>query len=153
MKLISSAFHDGSAIPTKHTCDGENVNPALKIEDVPEDTQSFALIVEDPDVPAAVRPEQMWDHWIVFNIPGTTREIAENSQPGTPGKGSYPHMNYGGPCPPPQYEPTTHRYFFKLYALDVMLDLEAGATKEDVLFAMQGHIIAETVLMGTCDRS
>tara|TARA_Y100000310_G_scaffold89923_1_gene87148 strand:- start:97944 stop:98405 length:462 start_codon:yes stop_codon:yes gene_type:complete len=153
MKLTSSAFTHEEFIPDKYTCEGENINPPFLIEGTPDGTKSFAIIMDDPDVPAEVRPEQLWDHWIVFNIPGDTVEITENSNPGVKGKGSYPHLNYGGPCPPPQYSPTTHRYFFKLYALDIMLDLPEGATKKQVEEAMQGHILEQTALMGKYDRS
>lgn len=152
MQLISSVFAHNGRIPSTYTCDGENVSPPLRIENAPEATKSFVLIVDDPDVPAQVRPEQMWDHWIVFNIPGSTTDIAENTQPGTAGQGSYPHMSYGGPCPPAQYEPTEHRYFFKLYALDTTLDLPEGATKAEVEAAMEGHIIEQTELIGRYER-
>jgi Raf kinase inhibitor-like YbhB/YbcL family protein len=153
MKLSSPVFEHEEFIPKKYTCDGENINPPLIIEDAPEGTLSFAIIMDDPDVPAEVRPEQMWDHWIVFNIAPDTVEISENTNPGIQGKGSYDHFDYGGPCPPPQYQPTTHRYFFKLYALNTMLELKQGATKKEVELAMQGHILKQTSLMGKYDRS
>ena len=153
MKLTSPVFEHEDFIPEKYTCEGDNVNPPLVIEFPPEGVKSFAIIMDDPDVPLEVRPEQMWDHWIVFNIPADTFEIAENSNPGVKGKGSYDHFNYGGPCPPPQYSPTTHRYFFKLYALDTVLELEEGATKKEVEEAMIGHILEQTALMGKFDRS
>ena len=152
MKLTSPVFENNGNIPSKYTCDGENINPELVISEVPEGTESFVLIVDDPDVPKEVRPEQMWVHWVVFNIPKETKIIKENSQPGTPGKGDYPHTNYGGPCPPKQYRPTEHRYFFKLYALDVELSLSEGSTKVEVEQAMQGHLLAETQLIGRYER-
>jgi len=153
MRLTSPSFEDNGTIPAKFTCDGENINPALRISDVPEKTQSLVLIMDDPDVPAEVRLERIWDHWVVFDIPPDTKEILENSNPGVRGKSNYPHTNYSGPCPPPQYQPTEHRYFFKLYALDKKLELSEGATKAEVESAMQGHIIAEAQLVGKYDRT
>ena len=153
MKLTSSAFDHTNIIPSRYTCDGENINPPLEIIDTPKNAKSLVLIMDDPDVPAKVREDKMWVHWVVFNIKPTITTITQNSKFGTQGKGSYTHMNYGGPCPPPQYEPTEHRYFFKLYALDIFLDLPQGATKEMIENAMQGHIIEKTELMGKYDRS
>lgn len=152
MKLTSPVFENNGNIPSKYTCDGENINPELTISEVPEGTESFVLIMDDPDVPKEVRPEQMWVHWVVFNIPKETKIINENSPPGTPGKGDYSHTDYGGPCPPKQYQPTEHRYFFKLYALDVELNLPEGSTKTEVEQAMQGHLLAETQLVGKYER-
>jgi len=152
MKLISPAFDNNGKIPSKYTCDGANVSPPLKISDVPAGAKVLVLIMDDPDVPAQVRPERMWDHWIVFNIPPTKTEIAEGENPGTKGKGSYPKLEYGGPCPPPQFEPKEHRYFFKLYALDAKLNLPEGATKAQVEKAMQNHILAEAKLIGKYQR-
>lgn len=152
MKFTSPSFEHNGLIPAKYTCDGDNVNPSLRISDAPAETRTFVLIIDDPDVPAAVRPEQMWDHWVVFNIPAGTTDISENSNPGVKGTGSYPHTNYGGPCPPPQYEPKEHRYFFKLYALDIDLPLKEGATKKEVEEAMGGHILAQAQLIGRYSR-
>jgi len=152
MKLTSPIFENNEKIPRKYTCDGENINPPLTISNIPGNTKSLVLIMDDPDVPAQVRPEQIWDHWIVFNIPPETLEIKENSNPGIKGKGSYSHLNYGGPCPPSQYEPKEHRYFFKLYALDITLNLKEGATKKEIEDAMKEHIIEETELVGRYQR-
>lgn len=153
MKLTSSAFSEGAEIPSQYTCDGENTSPQLEISDVPANAKSLTLVMDDPDVPAAVRPERMWDHWVVFNIPPETKTIPAGQNPqGTSGKNSRGTLTYGGPCPPPQYEPSRHRYFFKLYALDAMLDLQEGATKNEVEQAMKGHILAEAKLMGTYQR-
>jgi hypothetical protein len=153
MKLTSPAFSEGSEIPSQYTCDGVNTNPQLDIADVPASAKSLVLIMDDPDVPAAVRPERMWDHWVVFNIPPETTSIpAGQNPPGIAGKNSGGKLAYGGPCPPPQFEPSRHRYFFKLYALDAMLDLKEGATKAEVEQAMRGHIVAEAKLMGTYQR-
>lgn len=152
MELISLAFTHQQAIPKLYTCDGQNKSPPLEIRDPPAGAKSFVLIMDDPDVPAQVRPERMWDHWIAFNIDPSTRKIAEGSNPGVRGKGSYAHLNYGGPCPPPQYAPQEHRYFFKLYAIDIILPLAEGATKKEVETAMQGHILAKAELMGRYKR-
>ena len=153
MQLTSTAFKHNSTIPTKYTCDGENINPPLQISDVPVQTKSFVLIMEDPDVPQEIRPEQLWIHWVVFNIPSDIKEIPENAEIGVSGKGDYPIFKYGGPCPPPQYQPTRHRYFFTVYALDCMLELVEGATKTEVLDTMKHHVLAQAELIGTYDRS
>ena len=153
MKLTSLAFSEGSEIPSQYTCDGGNTNPALEISGVPVNAKSLVLIMDDPDVPAAVRPERMWDHWVVFNIPPTTTSVPAGQNPsGIAGKNSGGKLAYGGPCPPPQFEPSRHRYFFKLYALDTMLDLPEGATKAEVITAMKDNIIATATLMGTYQR-
>ena len=145
MQLTSTAFVEGGKIPPKFTCEGESVNPALQINEVPSNAKCLVLIMDDPDVPEFVRKDQMWDHWVVFNIPPSTTTIAENSQPlGIPGKNTSGGLTYQGPCPPDR----EHRYFFKLYALDKELTLLRGATKCEVEQAMQGHIIAQAQLMG-----
>src|SRR5690349_14878042 len=133
MKLSSSAFKEGGIIPSRYTCEGSNINPPLLISEVPESAKSLVLIIDDPDVPPEIRPDRIYDHWIIFNIPPTTRNIAEASQKeGTPGKSTSGHNRYIGPCPP--YG--EHRYFFKLYALDCLLSLKEGATKKEVEHAM-----------------
>lgn len=145
MELTSPAFKHGGKIPEKFTCDQDNINPELNISGVPPYAASLVLIMDDPDVPASVRPDCMWDHWIVFNIPPRTSRIPENSQPkGVCGKNTAGELSYQGPCPPDR----EHRYFFKLYALDVELSLRPGATKKEVESAMEGHIMEETELMG-----
>ena len=142
MKVTSSAFGNGENIPQKYTADGENVNPPISIRNIPDGTKSLVLIVDDPDAPGGT-----WDHWIVFNIPpGET--INENSVPGTEGRNDFGKNSYGGPAPPSG----THRYFFRVYALDRELDLPAGSTKEQVLEAMENHIIGRGELMGTYSR-
>ncbi len=152
MEIKSYAFQHDGRIPDKYTCDGENISPPLEISDVPENTQSLVLIMEDPDVPKEVRPEQIWDHWVVFNIPPETSSIPENTNPGTKGKGDYPKLDYGGPCPPPQYEPKEHRYFFKLYALDIKLSIPEGSTKEKLERTIEGHVLTKTELIGLYSR-
>lgn len=154
MRLTSSAFENGGTIPEKFTCDaGTPPSPALSFEDVPEGTVSLALIMDDPDVPTEVKPEGVFDHWVLFNIDASVSEIPEGSTTGTPGANGRGASVYAGPCPPPQYEPTEHRYFFRLYALDATLDLPAGSTKAEVLAAMDGHILSTAELMGTYDRA
>lgn len=154
MKLTSSAFTQGSSIPQQYTCDGDNnVNPPLTIADVPEGTKSLALIMDDPDVPKALRPDGVFDHWVLFNMPPTTTSIPEGgSIVGNMGANGAGQNTYTGPCPPTEYEPSTHRYFFTLYALDSTLALESGASKKEVLDAMEGHILEQAQLMGTYSR-
>ena len=125
-------------IPRKYTCQGEDISPPLTIFDIPSGTKSLALINDDPDAPMGT-----WDHWILWDIKATAT-IAENTVPGVQGKNSWGRNDYGGPCPPSG----THRYFFKLYALDKTLDLTEGATKAHVLKAMAGHILAQAELIG-----
>jgi len=148
MKITSSAFSDDALIPIKYTCDGDDISPPLVWSDIPENTASFVLINDDPDAPVGT-----WDHWILFNLEGKTTELAENVDlsklAGVQlGRNSWRHNDYGGPCPP--YG--THRYFFKLYALDMKLDLPAGSSKQDIKKAMAGHILAEAELLGRYKR-
>jgi len=143
MKLISPAFSHNGAIPAKYTCDGENVSPALAWSGAPTGTNSFALIVDDPDAPAKV-----WVHWILFNMPDTVNALTENTDVGpfVQGKTDFDgKQGYGGPCPPSG----NHHYHFKLYALDTLFDLPAGTSKEELLKAMHGHILEQTTLIGT----
>jgi Raf kinase inhibitor-like YbhB/YbcL family protein len=150
MKIISTAFEPNEGIPRKYTCDGQNVNPPLRISGVPGKARSLALIMEDPDVPVQVRMDGTWDHWVVYNIPPHIDTVEENSEPsGTPGKGTNGRTGYMGPCPPDR----KHRYFFKLFALDVDLDIPPAANKKQVEAAMQGHIIEKAELVGTYARS
>jgi len=140
MKLISPAFADNQMIPTLYACNGSNISPPLTISGVPAGTVSLALIVDDPDAPRGT-----WDHWVVFNIDKDTREIPEGTEPhGTPGVGSNGKTGYAGPCPPSG----THRYIFTLYALDTMLSNPSGSNKADVIKAMNGHILAQALLIG-----
>ncbi|HOT91567.1 MAG TPA: YbhB/YbcL family Raf kinase inhibitor-like protein [Anaerolineae bacterium] len=144
--LTSSAFARGEAIPAAYTCDGLDKSPPLSWTEPPAGTQSFALIVTDPDAPTGT-----WVHWVAYNIPAEVRSLSEGVvddaglSGGVHGKNSWGRSNYGGPCPPSG----THRYFFKLYALDTLLSVEGDATQRRLLAAMQGHILAETELMGT----
>lgn len=153
LTLTSAAFADNASIPSRFTCDEDrSVSPALAIAGVPEGTKSLALIMDDPDVPKALKPEGVFDHWVLFNIPADTREIPEGGSAGVAGANGAGKNAYTGPCPPPQYEPSEHRYFFKLYALDSELSLQAGATKVEVEKAMEGHILAQTQLVGRYKR-
>lgn len=143
--IESTAFKDNTSIPKQYTCDGKDINPPLVIRNVPNGTRSLALIVDDPDAPVGV-----WVHWVLWNIdPGTT-QIAENSVPAgaVQGKNDFRKTNYRGPCPPSG----THRYFFKLYALDTKLDLSSNAKKQDLEKAMKGHILGEAQTMGLYKR-
>lgn len=153
MKIESPAFIDGDRIPQKYTCDGDRLlSPALTISEVPEAAKSLVLIVDDPDVPKELRADGNFTHWVVFNIPPETTEIPEGAKIGTVGANTRGDAQYTGPCPPPEYEPKTHRYFFKLYALDVMLDLQSGATKKEIEGSTQDHIIESAQLIGTYSR-
>ena len=144
MKLTSPAFEEGASIPARFTCQGEDISPELSISDVPDNAKSLALIMDDPDAPMGT-----WDHWILFNIDSNTELISEDSEPtSTKGVNSWGKTGYGGPCPPSG----THRYFFKLYALDVEIDLTDGASKQDLLNAMEGHVLEEAALMGTYQK-
>lgn len=145
--LTSAAFLEDEPIPTKYSCDGDDTSPSLVWSGAPENTGSFVLIMDDPDVPVGT-----WVHWILFNLPGDANSLPENLPADTvftdgsrQGTNSWGNIGYGGPCPPSGI----HRYFFKLYALENSLELGEGATKEDVITAMGGHILMETELMGT----
>lgn len=149
MKIESSAFEHNQSIPSKYTCDGENINPPLSFSDVPANTKSLALIMDDPDVPRTIRPDGMWDHWLIWNMPPETTVINENSTlPGVVGKNTGGQFGYQGPCPPDR----EHRYFFKLYALDAMLNLNPQSTKQDLERAMEGHILEKVELIGLYNR-
>lgn len=149
MKIESPAFEEGGSIPVRYTCDGENISPELRFSGVPESAVSLVLLMEDPDVPRYVREDGMWDHWVVFNIPADTVLIREGESPeGVMGSTTRGTLSYGGPCPPDK----EHRYYFRLYALDVELSLDEGATKQEVLDAMEGHVLVEAVLMGRYAR-
>jgi Raf kinase inhibitor-like YbhB/YbcL family protein len=138
IKVFSSAFAANVSIPGKYTCDGTNVNPPLEFEGIPEDAESLVLIVDDPDAPM-----KTFTHWIVWNIEPVAK-IEEDSIPGVEGRNDFKKIGYGGPCPPSG----THRYFFRVYALDRQLELKAGAGRKELEKEMVGHIIAEGELMG-----
>jgi len=150
IKLESSVFKANSLIPSKYTCDGEDISPPLSWDEPPSGTQSLALIVDDPDAPGGI-----FVHWVLYNIPATVRQLtaeiaAVSTLPngGVQGKNDFGKFGYGGPCPPSG----THRYFFKLYALDKKLGLEPGATKAQIMTAMDSHILAMAQLIGRYQR-
>ena len=145
MQIASDAFDNKHNIPAKFTCDGEDINPPLDFSEVPDEAKSLVLINDDPDA-----PEQTWVHWIVWNIDPSTEYIEENSIPAGSVEGvtSFGKRGYGGPCPPSG----EHRYFFKLYALDIELDLPEDADKAELEEAMDGHIIDEAEFIGLYSR-
>ena len=140
MKITSSAFQEGGTVPEKFSKNGQNVSPELRIEGSPSEAKSLALIVDDPDAPVG-----LFTHWLVWNIDPKTTEISEGSAPsGVQGKNDFGETGYGGPQPPSG----THRYYFKIFALDRTLDLKPGAKRREVDAAMKGHVIAQGQLMG-----
>jgi len=143
MRLLSPAFKDGQAIPDKFTCRGEDVNPELIIEDIPKAAKSLALIFDDPDALGGI-----FVHWVLYDVPVTGR-IEEDSAHGKQGINTAGRVDYVSPCPPPG---KIHRYTFKIYALDAMLNLKAGITKADLENAMRGHILDQAELVGLYQR-
>lgn len=145
ISLISSAFAEGEMIPKKYTCDAENVSPTLSWSDIPEGTESLALIVDDPDAPAGT-----WVHWVLYDIPANQNGLSEGVKGiGIEGMNNFGDFGYGGPCPP---RGPAHRYFFKIYALATALGLDAGEIKENLENAMEGHILAQGQLVGQYQR-
>lgn len=142
LNVSSIAFKSNEFIPVKYTCEGINVNPPLNIDEIPEGAKSLALIVDDPDAPAGV-----WVHWIVWNIP-VVKEIKEDSIPGIEGINSFHAHEYRGPCPPSR----THRYYFKVYALDTLLNISVKSDKKELIEAMENHILAEGEVIGLFTR-
>ena len=151
IELSSTAFGEGENIPKRYTGDGADVSPPLRWSEPPPGTESFALICDDPDAPRGT-----WVHWVLFDLPGDRRELgeavpAEEVLPGggKQGKNDFGKVGYGGPAPP---RGKPHRYFFKLYALDTTLGLDPGVTKDRLVAAMEGHVLAEGQLMGRYGR-
>jgi Raf kinase inhibitor-like YbhB/YbcL family protein len=149
--LDTKAFPKGGDIPVKYTCSGDDVSPALSWSGAPQDAKSFALIVDDPDAPSGT-----FTHWVVYDLPATTRKLLENisqgddvSGGGRQGRNDFRRVGYGGPCPPPG---KAHRYFFKLYALNSTLNLPPGASRHDVEAAMREHVLAQAELVGKFAR-
>jgi len=149
--LTTTAFSAGGEIPKKYTCDSADVSPSLAWSDAPAGAQSFALIADDPDAPVGT-----WTHWLIWNIPGKSRGLAENVlkmdtlADGTrQGRNDFRRIGYGGPCPPPG---KPHRYFFRLHALDSVLDLKAGVSRAELELAMKGHVLAQAEVMGKYGR-
>ena len=144
MKITSSAFQEGSNIPSKFTCDGSDTSPPLQITGVPSEAKSLVLIADDPDAPGG-----LFTHWLIWNIPPQTNSIAEGSSPkGVQGANDFGKSGYRGPCPPPG----THRYSFKIFALDRELELRPGARRTQLDAAMKGHVIAQGELIGRYAR-
>lgn len=143
MELESPVFKNNEKIPAFYTADGDNINPLLKIKDIPPEAKNLVLIIDDPDSPSGT-----WTHWVVFNIPPNTSIIKEDSIPGVQGMNDFKITDYSGPSPPHG----EHRYFFKLFALDKKLDLGEGELRENVEKAMEGHIISKAELIGVYSR-
>jgi len=143
MTLTSPAFAQGEAIPLQYSCDGDDISPELAWAGIPEGASSLVLILDDPDAPVGT-----WDHWLLFDMPPDLEGLPQGGTAGTDGNNSWNRTGYGGPCPPGG----THRYFFKLYALDTTLDLPAGTAKGALEAGMQDHILGQVELMGTYTR-
>ncbi|MDD5067147.1 MAG: YbhB/YbcL family Raf kinase inhibitor-like protein [bacterium] len=144
MRLSSSAFSDNGMIPSRYARTGSNISPPLAIQDIPANAKSLALAVDDPDSPSGT-----WGHWVVWNIPPDTKSIPEGTQPkGVKGRNDFGRLEWDGPSPPSG----THTYVFKIYALDILLNLKEGAGKKDMEKAMEGHIFAKAVLKGKFSR-
>ena len=151
IKVTSTAFTEGQPIPAKYTCDSDDVSPPLQWMNAPTNTKSFALICDDPDAPVGT-----WVHWVLYDLPASTSALAEDAAKTQPltggakqGLNDFRRIGYGGPCPPPG---KPHRYFFKLYALDTVLNVKAGLTKKELLKVTNGHVLAEGRLVGTYQR-
>lgn len=156
LTLTSPDFFHNREIPSRFTCEGSDVSPALEWDDVPRGTQSFALIVDDPDAPDPAKPQRTWVHWVLYNIPPDTRRLPAEVEPagelptGTePGINDWDRTGYGGPCPPKG----RHRYFFKLYALDALLPDLSRPTKADLEQAMAGHVLDQAEIIGTYQKT
>ena len=149
MKLSSPDFKNNGIIPSRYTCDGKNISPELHIADTPKGTKVFALIMEDPDVPKYIRSDGMWDHWVIWNIPADTAVIPEDTgSVGVRGKNTSGKIGYSGTCPPDR----EHRYFFKIFALNTVLGLNEGTTKQELLGAIKSHIIEKAELVARYAR-
>src|SRR5215475_668210 len=152
IQITSDAFLEGETIPEKYTCDGDDLSPDLRWNDIPPGAKSLALICEDPDAPSG-----MFTHWVLYNLPPTVAELPEGvsaeerlTNGAIQGQNDFKRIGYGGPCPPPR--DSAHRYFFRLYALDTELQLQAGARREDLVLAMENHVLARGHLMGAYQR-
>jgi Raf kinase inhibitor-like YbhB/YbcL family protein len=145
IQITSAAFSEGDKIPRIYTCDDQNISPPLDWTGVPTGTVSLALIMDDPDAPSGI-----WVHWVMYNLPADTTSLKQAiTGSGVDGKNDFSKLGYGGPCPP---RGSNHRYYMKLYALDIRLDLKAGATKAQVESAMRGHILVQGQIMGKYGR-
>lgn len=157
LTLTSSVFVDGGMIPSEYTCDGKRyLNPPLLIQNVPEGTESLILVMDDPDISEVFKEERgidAFDHWVVYNIPPSTREIVEGQNIGTEGLNSAGTAEYTGPCPPPDREPAEHRYVFRLYAISGTLHFIKTPTLAEVETAAEGMVLEKTTLTGRYSRS
>lgn len=156
LELTSPRFEAGGTIPKQYTCDGEGINPPMQLANIPEGTKSLVLVMDDPDIPEAVKDSmgiEKFDHWVVYNIPPDTLEIPENAQVGTPAKNSKGEAAYTGPCPPADQEPTEHRYIFRVYAVSEELSFDDVPTLDDVEAAAQEQSLGSAKLIGVYDRS
>jgi Raf kinase inhibitor-like YbhB/YbcL family protein len=145
-EITVSGFANGGNIPQRHTCEGEDVSPAIRWQGAPDAAQGLVLIVDDPDAPVGT-----WNHWLLYDIPATTQALAEGGSAGQSGTNDFGRTGYGGPCPPPGHGP--HRYFFKIFALNTAsLGLPAGASRADLDQAMRGKILGEAQYMGRYER-
>ncbi|GAC1413145.1 MAG: YbhB/YbcL family Raf kinase inhibitor-like protein [Gemmatimonadaceae bacterium] len=155
LKITSPAFQPSGSIPSKYTCEGQDISPPLAWSGAPANTKAFALIVDDPDAPDPAKPQRVYVHWVAYNLPANASSVPENaSKKGLPkgalqGKNDWGKAEYGGPCPPIG----RHRYFFKLYALDTELTGLSSPTKADLERAMKGHVLESGELMGTYKKS
>jgi len=144
--IRSAAFEDGGRIPIDYTCDGKDISPALQWQGEPEETRSFALVMDDPDAPVGT-----FTHWILWNIPPETHSIPEGGSAGTEGRNDFDRIGYGGPCPPKGHGP--HRYFFRIFALNVpSINLKKGATRTELTQAIEPHVLATAECMGIYER-
>jgi Raf kinase inhibitor-like YbhB/YbcL family protein len=146
LRLTSEAFDDGNPIPERYTCEGGDTSPPLAWSSLPEETRSLALIMHDPDAPSGD-----FVHWLAWNIDPSSSGLEEDAAAPAEGTNGFGRPGYGGPCPPPGHGP--HRYFHKLYALDTLTELEPGASREQLESAIEGHVLAETELVGTFERT
>ncbi|MFW6282465.1 MAG: YbhB/YbcL family Raf kinase inhibitor-like protein [Minisyncoccales bacterium] len=144
LKISTPAYGEGELIPSKYTCDGENVSPELKIENIPVGADTFVLIFDDPDAPNGT-----FTHWVVFNIPAQINSVAEGAIPGVEGENDFKRTNYSGPCPPSG----THRYFFRLYAIEGQINLEKGVSRKQIEDEMHDKILASASYMGKYSKS
>ena len=155
IKVTSPAFQPGGSIPSKYTCEGQDNSPPLAWSGAPANTKSFALIVDDPDAPDPAKPQRVYVHWVIYNLPVTTTNLPENASKkgvlkgGVQGKNDWGKAEYGGPCPPIG----RHRYFFKLYALDTALPANKLLDKKGLEAAMQGHVLEKAELVGTYQKA
>jgi len=144
MKIQSSAFGQNQPIPRKYSCEGDDISPPLSFSDIPKEAKSLAVVVEDPDAPGGV-----FDHWIAWNIPASAKELPDGADVEKQGRNDFGELRYRGPCPP---RGSPHRYRFKAYALDAILDLPEGIRKSELEKALEGHTLAKAELVGTYRR-